>query len=153
MDEKIKTPAFQPHRAFLEAVEFDEREAVRVVDASAECFRAARTLASDLLRQGDLAAKEASGAGVAAAPPAGSGCCSSGGGGQDAPKAVAAVDAVGAGWATDRLELLAMAKLAVSNGVAAMQVVKRASAGGVKGRARLEFDAHSQFPVVKATFD
>ncbi|CAN0333767.1 unnamed protein product, partial [Ectocarpus sp. 4 AP-2014] len=149
------TPPFQPHRAFLEAVEFDEREAVKVVDASAECFRAARTLASDLLRQGDLAAKEVSGAGAAAAPPAGSGFCSGGGGGggQDAPKAVAVVDAVGAGWATDRLELLAMAKLAVSNGVAAMQVVKRASAGGVKGRARLEFDAHSQFPVVKATFD
>ncbi|CBJ30997.1 conserved unknown protein [Ectocarpus siliculosus] len=151
----LETPAFQPHRAFLEAVEFDEKEAVRVVDASAECFRAARTLASDLLRQGDLAAKEASVAGVAAAL-AGSGCCSGDGGGcgdQDAPKAVAVVDAVGAGWATDRLELLAMAKLAVSNGVAAMQVVKRASAGGEKGRARLEFDAHSQFPVAKATFD
>ncbi|CAB1100189.1 unnamed protein product [Ectocarpus sp. CCAP 1310/34] len=149
------TPAFQPHRAFLEAVDFDEREAVQVVDASAECFWAARTLASDLLRHGDLAAKQVSGAGAAASPPTRSGFCSGGGsgGGQDAPKAVAVVDAVGAGWATDRLELLAMAKLAVSNGVVAMQVVKRASAGRVKGRARLEFYAHSQFPIVKATFD
>ncbi|CAM9878501.1 unnamed protein product [Ectocarpus fasciculatus] len=154
----LETPAFQPHRAFLEAVEFHEREAAKVVDASAECFRAARTLASDLLRQGDLAVKEASGVGVVAAPAApaaGGGCCSGGGcsSGYNAPTAAAVVDAVGGGWATDRLELLAMAKLAVSNGVAAMQVVKRASAGGAKGRARLEFDAHSQFPVVKATFD
>lgn len=70
----------------------------------------------------------------------------------------------------DRLELLAMAKLAVSNGVAAMQVVKHSSSsssppssstvaaakGGGKpkgnGRANLDFGSHSQFPAVKVTF-
>lgn len=66
----------------------------------------------------------------------------------------------------DRSELLAMAKLAVSNGVAAMQVVEHSSAaaaaaarggggGGGKaggGRAKLDFGSHGQFPAVKATF-
>lgn len=168
-------PAFQSHQAFLEAVEFDEEEAAKVVDASAEFFRAARTLALDLLRRGDLAAKGA----VAFADSAAAGGVADGDGADGATAAAAAappagadggvVDVVGGGWAVDRLELLAMAKLAVANGVAAMQVVKRYSTagasaaaaaaagaakegGGVKGRAKLNFGSHSQFPVVKPTF-
>lgn len=165
-------PAFQPHQAFLEAVEFDEEEAVKVVDASAEFFRAARTLALGLLRQGDLAAKELTDLATSAAAIGGA----DGGG---ANRAVApppgegggVADLFGGGWAVDRLELLALAKLAVANGVAAMQVMKRYSAAGSaaaaaaagagagvalkKGevwRAKLDFGSHSQFPVVRPTF-
>lgn len=158
-----------------------------MVDAAAECFRMARTLSSDLLRRGDVAAKQLELAADSAAASdnkkndtddhdAGGSSSSSSSGGvgrsgggalQPAMAAVAAevaasggvVGALGSGWAVDRLELLAMAKLAVSNGVTAMQVMKRASsvpgaaAGRVKGKARLEFDSHRQFPVVKATFE
>lgn len=173
---KKKSPAFQPHQAFLKAVDFDEREAAKVVDASAECFRAARTLASDLLRRGDSAANAAATAAAAAAATttatAPADVASGGANGTLPPFAPAAGLAAGSGgdpageaWATDRLELLAMAKLAVSNGVAAMQVVKHSSSttgaasaaaskggGKARGRAKLDFGSHSQFPAVKATF-
>lgn len=159
-------------------MDFDAGEAVRVVDAAAECFRMARTLASDLLRRGDIAAKQLEHAAEAAAAAVGDDDNdldgSTGDGGEikgasqaamaavaaDAAAAGGVVGALGGGWAVDRLELLAMAKLAVVNGVTAMQVIKRcssapaAAAGGRgKGKARLEFDSHRQFPVVKATFE
>lgn len=138
-------------------MDFDEGEAVKVVDAAAECFRAARTLASDLLRRGDLVAKEMAASGAATTTVAAVNPAAGGGAG----------GVVSGAWAVDRLELLAMAKLAVSNGVAAMQVIKHASSfstaaaataaaakGGarVAGRAELDFSSHSQFPVVKPTF-
>lgn len=167
---KKQTPAFQSHQAFLKAVDFDESEAAKVVDASAECFRAARTLASDLLRRGDSAAK-ASAAAAAAAATATAALAGGSANGTLPPFAPSAAegglaaggvgDPAGEAWATDRLELLAMAKLAVSNGVAAMQVVKHSSTaaaaaakggGKAKGGAKLDFGSHSQFPAVKATF-
>lgn len=79
------------------------------------------------------------------------------------------VGVCGGGWATERAELLALAKIAVSNGVVSLQVAKRltATVGGGKGggggegggasqgggRAVVEFGAHSQFPFVRVTFD
>lgn len=162
-------------------MEFNEEEAAKVVDASAEFFRAARTLALDLLRRGDSAAKHATV--VSASSAAAASDVGGGGGGTNGATAPPAglgggvVDMVRGGWAADRSELLAMAKLAVANGVAAMQVVKRCSTagagggagavgaagaaaaaaaaakeGGGVGRAKLDFGSHSQFPVVKPTF-
>ncbi|CAM9413021.1 unnamed protein product, partial [Scytosiphon promiscuus] len=111
----LDTPAFQPHQAFLEAVDFDACEAARVVDAAAECFRMARTLASDLLRRGEVAAKELELAAEAAAAAEKNGGDGAGGGSsgafQAAMAAVAAeaaaaggvVGALGGGWAVDRV--------------------------------------------------
>eukprot|EP00903_Cladosiphon_okamuranus_P014294 g13276.t1 len=173
----LDSPAFQSHQTFLKAIDFDEKEAAKVVDASAECFRAARTLASDLLRRGDSATKAAAAA-AAAVTTAPADVASGGANGTLSPfvPAAGAGEGLAAGsaddpggeeaWAMDRLELLAMAKLAVSNGVAAMQVVKHSSSssgaaaaaatgGGKekgKGKVKLDFGSHGQFPAVKVTF-
>lgn len=85
-------------------------------------------------------------------------------------------------WKAERAELVALAKASVSNAVVSLQVAKRASAqttvaagngrggqgkdggvggqgeekggrGGVRGRVRVEFGVHSQFPVVTASLD
>lgn len=152
---------FQTYETFLAAVEFSNHDAPNVVDAAAECFGTARTMASDQLRRLDSLVKEAKTSAADAA-------------GEDSPvrtwKRLSGSGAFGnfvgcSGWSIERADLMALKKLAVSNAVAATQVLRsvqgvggRASAttGGrdrVKARARLDFGAHDEFPVVKVSFD
>lgn len=137
---------------FLAAVAFPIEEASRIVDSAGECFREARSLMLEQLRRGEAMASAAAAGGST--------------GENGAPHTVARgpVSVCGGGWATEKAELLVLVKIAVSNGVAALQVAKRSGAavGGSKraggggwggGRAVVEFGAHSQFPVVRVTFD
>ncbi|CAM9614987.1 unnamed protein product, partial [Laminaria digitata] len=170
----LDAPAFQTHEAFRTSVDFDDEEACNVVDAAAECFRAARALASDQLRRGELLAKAeaavataaaataaaAAAATAAAAAAAAAAKVSAPGGGENsrvdgsvkgAPAPAGLLNANAGGWVAEKAELMALAKLAVANGVVAMQVAKRSKAvGGAGPGAKLEFGAHGQFPVVKA---
>lgn len=69
-------------------------------------------------------------------------------------------------WAAAKSELLSLATVSVSNAVVSLQVAKRVQAAtatlekqgrdgvrAVRGRAKVEFGANSQFPVVIATFE
>ena len=152
-----QSPIFQTYEAFLSAVEFSDAEAPKVVDAAADCFRNARTMASDQHRRLDSLVKEMSAAGRGAAP---TGSIS----GRSTNGTFARVIGCG-GWDNEGSDLMALVRLAISNSVAATRVLVEAESwrtGGLapagssdrrKARARLNFGTHGQFPVVKVTFD
>lgn len=69
-------------------------------------------------------------------------------------------------WAAAKSDLLSLATVSVSNAVVSLQVAKRVKAAAgtlerhgrddgaaIRGRAKVEFGAHSQFPVITATFE
>lgn len=146
---------------FLSAVAFPE-----FFVSAAKCFRAARSLASELLAVFDSAKTHTT--------------TTVEGVGRSRGKSEDSGDlGLGGAWAAEKSELRALDKIAVSNAVVALQVGKRLTTmaktvgetgrgvgSGVSekegvipsdgekigGRANVEFGAHSQFPTISVTF-
>ncbi|CAM9554916.1 unnamed protein product [Sphacelaria rigidula] len=171
-------PKWQSFDDFLTAVAFPPEDASAVVTSAGDCFKAARSIAADLLRRGEtLAAERKSGASAAPAAESKARVPLTGDAIAVAPPPSAAAStgscsmiALTEAWDAAKAELSALAKVSVSNAVTSLQVAKRVNAAGatsgkgggkrtsaskalVRGRAKVEFGAHSQFPIITVAFE